>query len=420
VLQDGQGGKAAVGLAPAPTVRQLRLLRTGQLPFRFLVSAAELRLPSRQPDWMVWGKMRTKDLLLLTALLVPSLCAGIAWAQGVGGDSASPPNPAGQARTPRAGGVEDWNSLSLAGGPLQAEQPLLAEKDDYPQFTRELIQVKWRFGDPIDLYVIRPKGVAKPPAILYLYTYPSETDRFRNQQFCFDVTRGGFAAVGFVSALTGHRYKNRPMKEWFVSELQEALVTSVHDVQMILDYLDTRDDLDTSRIGMFGEGSGGTIAVLAAATDPRIKVIDLLDPWGDWPDWMAKSELIPQAERANYVKPEFLKKVAPLDPLGYLPQLKLRQVRIQQVMDDDFTPKIAKQQIESVAPRTAQLRQYDDTKEFFHAVSGGRLFQWMKDQIRPAPAPPPANAVSQRAQTTPAASEQVDSVARAPGTVTNK
>jgi len=358
--------------------------------------------------------------LTLAALLVSVFCPGIAWTQGASGNRASPANTANPARPSAASAVEDWSSLSLAGGGLQAERPLLAEKDDYPQFTRELIQVQWRFGDPIDLYVIRPKGVAKPPVILYLYTYPSETDRFRNQQFCFDVTRGGFAAVGFVSALTGHRYKNRPMKEWFVSELQEALVKSVHDVQMILNYLDTRDDLDTSRIGMFGEGSGGTIAILSAATDPRIKVIDLLDPWGDWPDWMAKSDLIPEEERANYVKPEFLKKVAPLDPLGYLPQLKSQQVRIQQVMDDAFTPRTAKQRIESVVPGTTQLRQYDDTKEFFQAVSGGRLFQWMKDQIRPAPARQSANADSGKAKATAAASEQVDSIVRAPEMVVDK
>src|ERR1700734_1539970 len=135
-------------------------------------------------------------------------------------------------------------------------------------------------GDPIDLYIIRPKGIAKAPLILYLYSYPSETDRFRNNEYCARLTKDGFAAIGFVSALTGQRYANRPMKEWFVSELQESLGSSVHDVQMILNYLSTRDDLDMSRVGMFGVGSGGTIAILAAAVDPRIKAIDVIDPWG--------------------------------------------------------------------------------------------------------------------------------------------
>jgi hypothetical protein len=38
---------------------------------------------------------------------------------------------------------------------------------------------------------------------------------------------------GFVSALTGHRYHDRPMKEWFLSELQECLAVA-HDVQLVL------------------------------------------------------------------------------------------------------------------------------------------------------------------------------------------
>jgi hypothetical protein len=299
-------------------------------------------------------------------------------------------------QTGAASNVEDWNSLSLADRALTPEPPLLGEKDDFPQFTRELLQVKWRRGDPIDLYVIRPKGVANPPVILYLYSYPSETDRFRNDDYCARVTRDGFAAIGFVSALTGHRYQNRPMKQWFVSELPEALGSSVHDVQMILNYLSTRGDLDMTKVGMFGEGSGGTIAILSAAVDPRIKTIDLLDPWGDWPDWMAKSELIPEEERPNYVKPEFLKRVAPFDPVQWLPQLTSQHVRIQQVMDDSVTPKAAKERIESVAPHAAQVVRFDSTRDFFGAVSGGRIFQWAKEQLKPAPPKPPAIQVSQK------------------------
>jgi hypothetical protein len=296
------------------------------------------------------------------------------------------------------GNIEDWTSLSLAGSQLHAGKPVLGGKDELPKFTRELIQVKWRQGDPIDLYVIRPKGVDKPPVMLYLYSYPSETDRFRDNGYCDRITNGGIAAIGFVSSLTGHRYHSRPMKQWFVSELQEALASSVHDVQMILDYLSTRDDLDLSKVGMFGEGSGGSIAILSAATDSRIQTIDVLDPWGDWPDWMAKSLIIPEEERPNYVKPEFLKKIAPLDPVAWLPKLKTEHIRIQQVMDDTTTPKAAKEQIDAAAPKSAQLVNYDDLKQFFGSASGGRIFLWSKAQLQPASSPPVAPQNVQKSQ----------------------
>jgi hypothetical protein len=307
-------------------------------------------------------------------------------------------NQAGSVRAHPVGNVEDWSSLSLANSELIPERPLLGEKDDNPQFTRELLQVKWRQGDPIDLYVIRPKGVSKPPAILYLYSYPAETDLFRSDAYCAGVTKDGFAAIGFVSALTGHRYTNRPMKQWFVSELQEALGSSVHDVQMILNYLSTRDDLDMSRIGMFGVGSGATIAILAAAADRRIKTIDLIDPWGDWPDWMAESSLIPEPERPNYLKPEFLKKVAPLDPVEWLPQLKSQHVRLQQVFDDSVTPRVVQDLIKTAASRTAQIVAFDTTKQFSNSVSGDKILHWVKDQLRPASPLRPATRDSQNSR----------------------
>ncbi len=331
--------------------------------------------------------------LLAVLLFLLSINPKTGWAQS--GSNRTVLDQPGSVSARPVGNLENWRSLSLANSELTPEQPLLGEKDDNPQFTRELLQVKWRQGDPIDLYVIRPKGVAKPPVILYLYSYPSETEIFRSDRYCANVTRNGFAAIGFVSALTGHRYTNRPMKQWFVSELQEALGSSVHDVQMILNYLATRNDLDMTRIGMFGVGSGATIAILSAAADSRLKTIDLIDPWGDWPDWMAKSSLIPERERPNYLKPEFLKKVEPLDPVEWLPQLKSQRVRLQQVLDDSVTPRIAQKRINAAASGKTQISAFSTTQQFSSAMSGDKLLQWLKDQLRPTSPMQPSNQDSQ-------------------------
>ena len=277
---------------------------------------------------------------------------------------------------------ENWNSLSLADSKLHARTPLLGEKDNYPDFTRELLQVQWRSGDPIDLYVIMPTGVTNPPVILYLYSYPSDTNIFQDRDFCTLLTKNGFAAVGFVSALTGHRYHDRPMREWFISELQESLVSSVHDVQMVLDYLASRGDLDMDRVGMFGEGSGATIAMLSATVEPRLKVIDLLDPWGDWPEWMAKSSLVPKEERANYLRPDFLKHLEPLDPVKFLPELRSYKVRLQDALYDKVTPISAKKHIEDAMPAAARIVRYKNSQALENAASGGVFFDWLKEQVQ--------------------------------------
>ena len=277
---------------------------------------------------------------------------------------------------------ERWDVLPLSENDLQALPPQAGEKDVLPGFTRELLRVEWRYQDPIDLYVIRPNGVARPPVVLFLYSYPTDSDRFRNDKLCENLTRNGFAAVGFVSALTGQRYHDRPMKEWFVSELPEALGTSVHDVQMVLNYLGTRGDLDMDRVGIFGQGSGGAIAILSAAVDPRIKAVDVLDAWSDWPDWLAKSPLVPQNERALYLTPEFLANVAPFDPIRWMPRLSNRPLRVENTLFTSAVPSETRKRLHEAMPSNAVTTDYQDKEQYMKdAGANGKILEWLHGEL---------------------------------------
>jgi hypothetical protein len=281
---------------------------------------------------------------------------------------------------------EDWSSLQVGASHLDPEPPLALPPDDEDGFTRYLVQVKWRPGDPLDLYVVLPKGVKNPPAVLYLFGYKEDTDRFRDNRWCKEATAGGVAVIGFVSALSASRFHDRPMRQWFVSELQESLGSTVHDVKFILDYLAQRGDIDMQRIGMFGQSSGGAIALLAAAADPRIKVVDALDPWGDWPVWLEKSWVVNvDPEHAHFTDPAFLNKVAPLDPVKWLPTLKSTRIRIQQVMDNNATPDECKDALRKAAPKQTEIVRWDHATQFFDASGGGKLYEWIKTQVKTLP-----------------------------------
>src|SRR5438046_2621225 len=61
---------------------------------------------------------------------------------------------------------ENLASPALTASTLKPAPPIrgyVADKDGY---SVELIQVQWRFGDPIDLYVMKPTGVKSPPVVL--------------------------------------------------------------------------------------------------------------------------------------------------------------------------------------------------------------------------------------------------------------
>ena len=278
---------------------------------------------------------------------------------------------------------EDWTKLTVDRAKLKI-QPMATSlgSSETATYTSELIRLTWLPGDPIDMYVIRPKGVTKPPVALYLYSYsyPADLARFRDGGWCQRATRNGTAAVGFLTALTGDRMQGRPLREWFIPELQEGLGHSVRDVQMIIDYLAARGDLNTEKVGMFGQGSGASVAILAAAVDPRIQALDLINPWGDWPDWLKGSPVLHEDERPKVTTPQFLHTVSTLDPVDYLPKLKGRSLRVQQILDDQDTPAAARDKIAAAVP-AGDLVQYKDTAAHREAWKATGLSGWLSSHI---------------------------------------
>jgi hypothetical protein len=283
--------------------------------------------------------------------------------------------------------TENWAMPSDIKTGLEPLPPALVQKDDKPEFVRELLRLQWRTNDPIEVWLIRPKVAGKVPekvpVILYLYGYPDTGERFRDDGWCKRATADGFAAVAFVGALTDYRFKDRPLKQWFVSELAESLGSTTHDVQMLLNHLAQRGDLDVDHVGVFGMGSGGTIAILAAQADARISTLDLLDPWGDWPDWLKNSPVVPLAERPKYLTKEFLQSVSSLDPVSYFPALKTPSIRLQQMLNEPVTPSTAKEMIAGAAPLRTTFVKYQTAEDLLKSWQVAGLSGWIKQNMRP-------------------------------------
>jgi acetyl esterase/lipase len=329
--------------------------------------------------------MRTRSIVLLLAVLI---CLPV-WASPQHDGAATGKDAEGtkitQSDSKKDSDLEkeNWGALNDLKTGLQPPSYSEFARDEQPEFVRQVVRVQWRAHDPIDLWVIRPKVNGNVPVVLYLYGNYDNGDRFRDNGWCKRATAGGFAAVGFVSDLTDYRFRFRPLRQWFVSELAESIGSTVHDVQFILNYLAVRGDMDMDRVGMFGMGSGATIAILSAQADPRIKTLDLLDPWGDWPTWLKQSPLVGEDERSKFLTPEFLKSVSTLDPVAYLPSLKTQHIRLQQTLSEPETPKAAKDRIAAAVPDPSQLAQYASPMDMLKSWQTTGLSGWMKQQMRP-------------------------------------
>jgi dienelactone hydrolase len=93
------------------------------------------------------------------------------------------------------------------------------------------------------------------------------------------------AERGFIAVAIDGRYHGERKSGKGETDYDDAIVRAFHgsgehpfyydtvwDVMRLVDYLDTRDEVDASRIGLIGISKGGVETYLTAAIDPRITV----------------------------------------------------------------------------------------------------------------------------------------------------
>jgi dienelactone hydrolase len=76
-------------------------------------------------------------------------------------------------------------------------------------------------------------------------------------------TKGGKGSAEYVDAI---------LRTWRTGKEHPFLYDTVWDVMRLIDYLATRSDVDSARIGLIGFSKGGMETYLAAAVDRRIRV----------------------------------------------------------------------------------------------------------------------------------------------------
>jgi hypothetical protein len=100
---------------------------------------------------------------------------------------------------------------------------------------------------------------------------------------------------------------------------------------------------------------------------------------------MATSPFVPEEERAEYVKPEFLKKAAALEPIDWLPRVQAKKFRLQDATFELNTPKAAKENLRSAVPPGATVVIYKTPEEFNALVRDKKGLEWIQRELRSLP-----------------------------------
>lgn len=160
--------------------------------------------------------------------------------------------------------------------------PLAAETSPQPS-SDGLVQLRFTYateaGQRVPGLLLKQAGEQRRPVVIVLHGTGG------NKEGQLPVLRQlaarGFVAVAIDGRYHGERsrtgkgsgdYNAAILRAWQTGREHPFLYDTVWDALRLIDYLETRSDVDAARIGMIGFSKGGMETYLAAAVDERIRV----------------------------------------------------------------------------------------------------------------------------------------------------
>jgi dienelactone hydrolase len=143
-----------------------------------------------------------------------------------------------------------------------------------PYWTRETVSFRAAYGDERALaHLYLPKDARPPYQVIVVLggsTIMNTLRRVEDFDYPFEfIVRSGRAAV--IPVLSGTLERGPSRSPLPPGQERERALRWAMDVGRTLEYLDTRDDIDHQRIGLYGVSSGATHVVRLLAVYPRLK-----------------------------------------------------------------------------------------------------------------------------------------------------
>jgi len=135
-------------------------------------------------------------------------------------------------------------------------------------------------GERVPGVLLKPRtGNSRRPAVILLHGTGGGKNDTRIVKLSEALVARGFIAVAIDGRYHGERVRPGARATEYVGAMLRAyrtanehpfLYDTVWDIMRLIDYLETRQDVDAARIGVMGISKGGMETYLAAAADPRV------------------------------------------------------------------------------------------------------------------------------------------------------
>jgi dienelactone hydrolase len=205
-------------------------------------------------------------------------------------------------------------------------------------------------------YLVTPSNPAsgRHPAVLFVHWYEPPNPTSSRKEFLPDAVE--LAGDGVISLLVDTMWSD---PEWFTSRNPEDdlghSVEQVKELRRAIDVLVSRPEVDPSRVFYVGHDFGAMYGALAAGVDaPRLKGFVFMAGTRSFSDWFL---LWPK--RDDGMKPDVIRRLAPLDPTRHLPKAGALPMLFQFATRDRFVTKEAAEALVASAAGPKEVRWYD-------------------------------------------------------------
>ncbi|MDQ7064389.1 MAG: acetylxylan esterase [candidate division KSB1 bacterium] len=184
----------------------------------------------------------------------------------------------------------------------------------------------------------------------------------------------GFAVFRLDIDLHGERrLKNFSQKSAnkFSYTLRNAMVQTVFDLRRAVDYLDTRDDIDSTRTAFLGISLGGIIGSVFCGVEPRV----------EYPMIALAGGGLRMALGTEGLSDRITNMLAPVEPLNFIHRITPRPILFLNATDDEVIPRTSTEMLFNAAKEPKQILWYKAP----HHMPPVPVFQdcvrWLKEQF---------------------------------------
>ncbi|MCP4760553.1 MAG: alpha/beta fold hydrolase [archaeon] len=166
---------------------------------------------------------------------------------------------------------------------LTGQWEKLIDVTDSSDIFQEDVNIPMKDGWNMAGIILKRKDLMdkKLPTILYHHGVTGDKESFLH--FIIPIAMKGFNILAVDARGHGEsreRLKGSKIDDWYITEENGIWP----DLKRILDYLESRDDVDKEKIAMFGHSMGAGLTLSRGVFDPRIKIGIAMSPFYSWSD----------------------------------------------------------------------------------------------------------------------------------------